>query len=231
MRKFGMYAAVFFGWLGVAAPSPVVSAAQDQLTTKQMEQLVAKASTPGEHAQLSTHFSEMAVKYSADADAHAVMAVGYLRNPGKPDGPTYGDPAIHCDRIAQRAREAAATARELATYHQRLAAGAPKSEVKAPMNHAPLPMADVQVQELIVSARTPAEHVALRKQFATEAFRYAAEADRHAAMAAGYRGNPNGRSNELAIHCDRFVQQMRDAATAARELATYHQRRAADAAK
>lgn len=84
--------------------------------------------------------------------------------------------------------------------------------------------------ELIVTAKTPAEHGKLSKQFAAESARYTAEADRHAAMAAGYRANPNRRGGDPAIHCDRFVQQMRDAGTAARELATYHERVAAEGA-
>lgn len=231
MRKFSVYVAVVSGVLGLAASSPVLSAAQDQLTDKQMEELVAKASTPAEHGQLRAHFLEMAAIYTADADAHGVMAAAYRRNQDDPNRPTSGDPAIYCDRIAQRSREAAATARELATYHERLAAGAPKSEAKAPMTHAALPMADVQVHELIVNAKTPAEHVALRKQFEAEIVSYSNEARRHAAMAAGYRGNSTWRGGDPAIHCDRFVPQMRDAATAARELANYHARVAAGTAK
>jgi len=141
--------------------------------------------------------------------------------------PALGDPAAQMDRIARRAREAAATARELASYHEGLSPGAPKSEATTPAPHPAMPMAQVEVVELIVTAKTPAEHRKLGKQFAAEAARYTEDADRHAAMAAGYRANPNRRGGDPAIHCDRFVQQVRDAATAARELANYHERVAA----
>ena len=103
-----------------------------------------------------------------------------------------------------------------------------KSEAKTPTPHPAMPMAQVDVVELIVTAKTPADHGKLSKQFAAEAARYTEDADRHAAMAAGYRANPNRRGGDPAIHCDRFVQQVREAATAARELATYHERVAAE---
>jgi hypothetical protein len=228
--KFTGIAALAVAVSGLMFSSRVVTAAQDRLTDTQMEELVAKASTPADHARLRAHFLEMAAIYTADADAHALMAEGYRRRQG--NGPTDGDPASQADRIAQRAREAAATARQLVTYHERLAAGLPKSEVqKAPMSHPGLPMTAVQVHELIVNARTPAEHVALRKQFDLEAVSYASEANRHAAMAAGYRRNTALRDGDPAIHCDRFVQQMRDAGTAARVLSNYHAGVAAGRAK
>lgn len=172
-----------------------------------------KASTPAEHAQLRRHYLDMVAIYTADADAHVAMAKAARRNPGNANRPAIADPAAQMDRIAQRAREAAATARELATYHEGLSAGAPKSEARTPTPHPAMPMAQVDVVELIVTAKTPAEHGKLSKQFAAEAARYTEDADRHAAMAAGYRANPNRRGGDPAIHCDRFVQQVNDAAT------------------
>ena len=144
MRKFSVYLVVVSGVLGLAASASVLSAAQDRLTAKQMEALVAKAATPAEHAQLRQHYLDMVAIYTADADAHVAMAKAYGRNPGNPNRPAFGNPAIHIDRIAQRARDAAATARELATYHERLSAGASKSEVKPPITHPVMPMAVVE---------------------------------------------------------------------------------------
>ena len=222
--------AVLVGALSVVPSSAVTARAQEPLTARQMEQLVATAATPAEHGQLSRHFAEMATKLTADADAHASMAAGYRRHRGNSTQPT-DDPAAHCERIALRAREGAAAARELATYHERLAAGVPKTDLKAPVQHVAVPMADVQVQEHIVNAGTPAEHVRASQQFAAEAARYAAEAERHAAMPAAYRNNANSGGADPAVHCDRFVQQMRDAAAAARTLATYHRQLATVSAK
>jgi hypothetical protein len=240
MRRFGLYAVVISGLLGLAASSVLSAAAQDLRTTKQMQEFVANASTPAEHAQLSKHFLEMSERYIADADTHVVMAAEYRRN-GVNANRRFGDPGIHCDRIAQRAREAASDARELATLHERLAAGGPTSDAKAPTKGPVLSMSKVrfpdlltpkQAQELVANARTRADLTKLGKHFAAEAARYKADADSHAAMAAGYRGsNRRGGLEAAAVHCDRLVERVRDAATAARELATYHEGLAAEAAK
>ena len=237
MPRIGLYA---IAALALSTLPSVLSAGQEHLTTKQMEELVAKASTPADHTQLSKHFLEMAAKYQADAEAHVGMAARYRGNPGPPRR-TGGDPAIHCDLIVRRAREAATSATELAKHHEHMAAEAPKTDSKAPMSHAAMPMAEPrfpdllpakQVQELIATAKTPADHMKLGKHFAAEAARYTADANRHAAMAAGYRGaNQRGNLEAAASHCDRLAQQIRDAATAAREMGKYHEGLAAETAK
>ena len=228
MQNIWARAVIISGILALVA-STSASTVQDQLTAKQMEALVATASTPAEHARLKQHYLDMAAIYTADADAHVEMAKASRRNQGDPKRAALGVPAAQMERIAERARDAAATARELAAYHERLAAEAPKGDVKPLPPHPALPMAQVEVVELIVTAKTPAEHRKLAQQFAAEAARYTADADRHAAMAVGYRANPSRGGNAPAVHCDRFVQQMKDAATAARELAKYHEREAAAA--
>ena len=240
MRKFSRYAVVTSALLGLTAASSVLSSAQDLRTTKQMEEFVAKAATPAEHAQLSKHFLDMAAQYEADADTHVAMAAEYRRSPGNPNR-RFGDPGIHCDRIAQRAREAATAARELATLHERLAVEGPASSARAPATGPVLPMPKVrfpdllspkQAGELAAAARTPADHARLSKHFAAEAAQYTADADSHAAMAAGYRNaNRRGRLEGAAVHCDRLVQKVREAATAARDLAAYHEQVAAGTAK
>ncbi len=233
MERFSLQAVVIIsGMLGLPASSSLVSPAQDLQTTKQMEEFVANASTPAEHAQLSKHFLDMAARYEGDADTHVAMAAEYRRSPGNPNR-RFGDPGVHCDRIAQRAREAATAARELATLHQRLSAEGPTSNAKAPTKVPELSMPKVrfpdllppkQAQELEATAKTPADHVRLSKHFTAEAAQYKVDADSHAAMAAGYRSaNRRGRLEGAAGHCDRLVQKIREAATEARELAAYHE--------
>ncbi len=235
MRKFSVYTVVVSGMLALAASSPVPSSAQDVRTTKEMEEFVAKASTPAEHTALGKHFMDMAAQYEADSDTHVAMAAQYRRSPGNANR-RLGDPGIHCDVIARRAREAATAARELSTYHERVAAEGPTSNAKAPTKVPDLSMPKVrfpdllppkQAQELIASAKTPADHTRLSKHFAAEAARYKADADSHAAMAAGYRGaNRRGFLEAQAVHCDRLVREIREAATAARDLAAYHEQEA-----
>lgn len=238
MRKFATFLLVFSGMAVLAGPASVPAAAQELRTTKQMEEFVAKASTAAEHSQLSKHFLEMAAKYKADADTHAAMAASYRRNPGPPRR-VGGDPGAHCDHLAHQAREAATTASELAKYHERIATEGPNSGAQPPTTRTlkmpevryPDLLADKEAQELVASAKTPADHTKLGKHFAAKAASYTADAERHSAFAAGYRGNTRSSLAFAADHCDRLVKQTREAASAARELASYHQTLAGDTTK
>ena len=111
------------------AAAVAVSAGQtgksgDLLTSKQVKELVANAKTPADHTKLSKHFSALAAKYEADAAEHVELSAVYRKNPGtaeskRPGGP---DTAVHCDRFAQLARDAAKEARDLAAAHEHMAA-------------------------------------------------------------------------------------------------------------
>lgn len=112
----------------MAAPG-VLAAAQrsdspDRAATGQSEDPTALASTPTEHAAVITGLLEMAVKYEADAEAHVAMAARYRRDPHARSGSE--DPGVPCDRMAQRARTIAATARDRAAQHERLAGNTAK---------------------------------------------------------------------------------------------------------
>lgn len=245
MKRLGLHGLVIASVLSLTATATVLSAAQgsdsqDLQTRKQMEEFVAKASTPADHTALSKHFLDMAAKYKADADTHTAMAARYRRNPGNPNRPTGGDPGAHCDHVAHQAREAAATATELAKLHERMAAEAPKTSSTAPVTHPSLPMAEPrfpdllpakQAEELVAAAKTPADHTKLAKHFVAESAKFTSDANRHAAMAAGYRANSRGTLASAASHCDHLVQQTREAAKAARDLATYHEGLAANTSK
>ena len=232
LRKWWRYAVVLLSMVGLVATRPVPSAAQDVRTNKEMEEFVAKASTAADHAALSRHFSDMAAQYEADADTHTELAAEYRRSPENPNRRS-GDPGSHCESIARRAREAATLARALAADHERIAREG-LSNAKAPTKVPNISMPKVrypdlltpqQVQDLVAFARTPADHSKLSRHFATEAALDKADADSHAAMATGYRAsNLRGRSESMAVHCDRLVQLIRESARDARDLAAYHEK-------
>ena len=84
-----------------------------------------------------------------------------------------------------------------------------------------------QVQELIATADTPADHTRLQKHFLALAAKYDAEAAEHAGLAQSYRKPHVGRlmpgsRAKQAEHCERLTQTFRDAAKGARELASEH---------
>lgn len=104
--------------------------------------------------------------------------------------------STHCARLALLNTESAATLRELAAHHERLALGTPST--------------------------APADHRALAEYFLTVAAGHTAEADAHGRMAQAYRGTANRRGGDPAAHCDRLVTLARDAAAEARAAATEH---------
>ena len=215
------------GVLALAAIA-AAGAAQQQtsanlLTATQVRELVAKASTPAEHAQLRNHFTALAERYEADAKRHAALA----KLPGNPTRQATSGSAMHHTRLSETVGEMAKSARELATFHGQLATGAPAMHPGDPSNleqgaGAATVMSDAQLQQLISTARTPSDHGKLVEYFTTLATKYSQDANSHAAMAAAYRANPRGMLSAVA-HCDRLVQQAKTASAEAKALAAEHQ--------
>ena len=90
-----------------------------------------------------------------------------------------------------------------------------------------------QVQELVATANTPADHLKLSKHFAALAAKYEADANEHEAEAQAYHKNPtfmeskNPSGPGTAAHCERFAELARQAAKEARDLASAHEHMAA----
>ena len=86
-----------------------------------------------------------------------------------------------------------------------------------------------QVKSLIVTAKTPADHVKLQNHYLALAAQYDVNATEHAAEAEAYRNNPSFMDSKhpgnpgTATHCDRFAELDREAAKEARELAAAHE--------
>ena len=89
----------------------------------------------------------------------------------------------------------------------------------------------LEVQKLVASA-DPADNARLSAHFAALAGRYAREATRHDAMAHAFIASPTRRTpaNTAADHCKRLAALNTQAANTLRELAAYHEKRAAGAA-
>ena len=128
MSTFSSRIVVAFSVIALAVSAGAAIAAQarkstDLLTSKQVKELVATATTPADHLKLSKHFTALAAKYEAQANEHAAEAQAYRKNPTfmeskNPSGP---GTAAHCDRFAELTRQAAKEARELASAHEHMA--------------------------------------------------------------------------------------------------------------
>jgi hypothetical protein len=88
----------------------------------------------------------------------------------------------------------------------------------------------VEVQKLVAST-DPADNARLSAHFAALADRFTREATRHDAMAQAFIASPTRRTptNTAADHCKRLAGLNKQSADTLRELAAYHEKRAAGA--
>jgi hypothetical protein len=195
------------------ATSPILNALEVRTLVSSLE--------PGDHARLGVHFAALAERYARDARRHTAMAQAFVASPARRTG--VNSAADHCRRLAQLNTESAATLRELAAHHEKLAAGEPSTTPRGAARFqggagAPEPTAE-ELSALAAKASAPRDHLALEEYFLTAAKRYTAAASEHVAMASAYRG---GRIAQAAVHCDRLVALARDSAKEATEAAGTH---------
>ena len=107
----------------LAAVTAPATASSDLLTPAELKALIASAKTSADHLKLQKHYLALAAKYDAEASDHAAEAAAYRKNPTfmESKNPVAPGTAAHCDRLADRAREAAKEARDLASAHEHMA--------------------------------------------------------------------------------------------------------------
>jgi hypothetical protein len=195
------------------------------LNSVEVQQLV-KRSAPADNARLAAHFTALAERYAVEARRHTEMSQSFVGNPSRNLGTGM---SAHCKSLAELNTTSATELRELATYHQKLAAGAPAATPATAGAGfekgagAPAPT-DQELNALAAKASTPADHRVLETYFQTLATRYTGEATSHQAMATAYRGLPRnpGWAAAAAAHCDRLVTLSRSAAKEAAGAAAAH---------
>ena len=199
-------------------------AAQDKspalLNTLEVQQLVKRAE-PADNARLAAHFTALADGYVAGAKRHTSMAQSFVGNPSRNLG---SGMSAHCKQLANLNTQSATELRDLATYHQKLAAGAPAAVPTTGTRFeggagARTPTVQ-ELSALAAKASTPADHHSLEEYFLTLANRYTADANEHAATANTYRGT---KIAQAAVHCDSLVRLSKAAAKEATDAASMHQ--------
>ena len=188
------------------------------LNTLEVRQLVARAE-PADNARLSAHFSALADRYTAEARRHLSMSQSFVGNPSRNLGTGM---SVHCKRLAELNTESATTVRELAAYHEKLAAGAPATLPRDGARFqggagAPEPT-EKELNALATKAGTPAEHHALEEYFLTLAKRYTTAADEHVTLAATFRGTKIAQASAIHDHLARLARDSAKEATAAAEM-------------
>jgi hypothetical protein len=200
---------------GAAAQAPSTAI----LNKLEVHKLVTSAQ-PGDNAKLSMHFTALAERYEGEAKEHMAMSQASVGNPSRQLATGM---SAHCKRLADLNTQSAATLRELAAHHKKLAAGAlsiaPHDSAGFQGGAGAPPPTKQDLNALAAKANTAADHRALEEYFLTAAKRYTTDADEHVAMAQAYRGT---KIAPAAAHCDRMVMLSRDAAKEANAAATMH---------
>lgn len=188
------------------------------LNTLEVRQLVARAE-PVDNARLAVHFSALADRYTAEAKRHISMSQSFVGNPSRNLG---SGMSIHCKKLADLNTQSATTVRELADYHEKLAAG---TQATPPPNGArfqsgagaPEPT-QKELNALAAKASTPADHKALEEYFLTLAKRYTAAADEHVTLAQVYLGTKIAQASMIHDHLARLARESAREATDAAEM-------------
>ena len=88
-----------------------------------------------------------------------------------------------------------------------------------------------QVNTLISTAKTPADHQRIADYYKAEAKDYLAQADEHKAMIAAYKANPSSKHQAaLLTHCENLAADLKDLSTKSQELAQLHEKMASETA-
>ena len=189
------------------------------LNTLEVQQLVKRAE-PGDNARLAAHFTALAESYVAEAKRHTSMAQSFVGNPSRNLGTGM---SAHCKQLADLNTQSATELRDLATYHQKLAAGAaaavPTTGTRFEGGTGARTPTVQELDALAAKASTPADHHSLEEYFLTLAKRYTADATEHAATANTYRGT---KIAQAAVHCDSLVRLSKAAAKEATDAASMH---------
>ena len=92
-------------------------------------------------------------------------------------------------------------------------------------------MSKGQIDKLIATAKTSAEHQRIADYYKAEAKRYQAQADEHNAMITAYKANPSSKhQGSLLTHCENLASDLKDLSKKSQELADMHQQMANEAA-
>ncbi len=94
-------------------------------------------------------------------------------------------------------------------------------------------LSNKQLNSLIATAKTPAEHQRIAHYYGAQAESYLAQSKEHAQMAEGYKANPainNSKFSKGTVgHCEYFAQSFKEMSTKAGEMAQMHEQMAKDA--
>ena len=116
--------------MSVPASADTSEKAAEQLSRKDVKQLVRHASSPEDYRRLATYFDHKAVSLGAEAQEHENRADHDASAPGiQPKIPYPGGWIAHCRYLASEYRLEAQKAKTKAQHYRALAGGSDRSDV------------------------------------------------------------------------------------------------------
>lgn len=208
----------------VGAATGAVAATPSGVLNKLEVQKLVVEETPIASLTLAAHFNGLAEQFFDEAGHYGDLVVVYRANANRSATTTAGDSSA---RLAARARTWGLRARELARYYFDLAAS---REAVLPIGAtalqsgygAPEPSTG-DLRKLALTARTRADHLALREYYSTLARQRAAEADNYLTAATAYRAGVHRGSYDPGFTFERLARIARKAAKEATQAADRHQ--------
>lgn len=225
--KSSFASSIVFVVLAALTPASNLSAQSTpsaSLSEADVRQLIVRGE-PADHTRLSAHFATMAQRYATEAKRHESMGQAFAGNTKLAHIAT--SQREHCRQLSVRNLESAATLRELAAHHTKLAAGAasepPKGSERFEAGGDARVPTDAELTRLAATAETAADHRALEGYFASLAARYERESKESAAYSLSWRGmSKNPSAPTLAANWELLARQQRESATEARAAAGMH---------
>ena len=101
--------------------TPLLATAQS-LSKEELKKLIAGTISPADHERIAKHYEAKATQLEADAKEHEELAAEYRKNPTghEQKHPMSGQTAAHCKLFADKFRDAAKQARQLAADHRQM---------------------------------------------------------------------------------------------------------------
>lgn len=210
--------------LAIAAIGAAGAQAQTAILNTVELQILTFNDAPDDHARLGGHFAALSQRYAIEIERHEAFAKGAAGNPNRWWST---DPGAAWRRLAGDARASTAVTFALAVHHARIAKGLssspPAGAGRFYGGEGTTEPTARDLRALAAAARTPADHDRLEEYYLTVAAREGANADRHAALAQGFRGTPRRTgSGDAGVFHDRAVRDARHAANDALAHALVH---------
>lgn len=107
--------------LALSTTAFAASTPKEQLTSKQLNALIANAKTPAEHQRIAEYYRTQAQSYLAESNEHAKMAADFAANPATNNAKRVHGTVNHCQYLASSLKAKSEAMQVMAVAHDKMA--------------------------------------------------------------------------------------------------------------